>query len=766
MTINNYFFKAIILTFYSVVFIKTNVVSQKSTLIKNDSSNIINSKDFKAQFLNSVFRDKNLCVIQKRQLNIPTSSQPLKKENPIIISKSDVLIYNTYNAYLFVEDQYRKWDSTAVKVSVFKKKEVELEIANNFLFKLNEDFCISKTIEKGPGYIYLFDFGYRFSTLNNDTFNFNDNQTVLPKNKYFKKEISNDNHKKLIWEGEYKKGDNSIEKYQKRVSDLNQRETQNQNRNIIAIYLEHEKSPKSNKFQKQLPIKSEINFKSIDVITEGLVQSNGKNISKTRIKILKEGKFYRDLFTDSKGKFKIILNRNELYQIEAIKNEYNTEKKLIVPGQMASSPKGIFLTFDLKKKKPNDNLTNPELEIYEYIDSHFTKTPNQKKNIETLGSILKEDKLVVGADIRIFEQNKLILSATSNNEGEFSVVLPVDKIYTFRISKENYKSELIGFDPTIVENNNHLPLIFKLKKFKEKNDPDQKIHFIVNVTSEAKALENVNAEIFIEGDEFIHLKTNKFGSFSTNISADKLYTIILKKEDYYSNQISFFPNQKTKTDTLIVNFDMPIRNSVIKRGIITANYKPINKAEIQIYEDGILIKSTLTNEFGEFKIELGSNQEYNLRINKINYFSKELKLSTFNEKRESDVNIYVKIEQLQTNHYKRVKNIFFEQKKWGINFFTKQELNRLSNFLKANPKIKEIEINVHTDNRGSKSFNKKLSQKRAEACVKYLVSNGIPEYKLKAKGYGETKPIIESPLNEDEHYVNNRVEFKITKINK
>ena len=69
---------------------------------------------------------------------------------------------------------------------------------------------------------------------------------------------------------------------------------------------------------------------------------------------------------------------------------------------MASSPKGIFLTFGLKKKKPNDNLTNPELEIYEYIDSHFTKTTNQKKNIETLGSILKEDKLVVGADIRTY----------------------------------------------------------------------------------------------------------------------------------------------------------------------------------------------------------------------------------------------------------------------------------------------------------------------------------------------------------------------------
>jgi outer membrane protein OmpA-like peptidoglycan-associated protein len=42
----------------------------------------------------------------------------------------------------------------------------------------------------------------------------------------------------------------------------------------------------------------------------------------------------------------------------------------------------------------------------------------------------------------------------------------------------------------------------------------------------------------------------------------------------------------------------------------------------------------------------------------------------------------------------------------------------------------------------------------------------IPVNKLKAKGYGETKPIIESPLNEEEHAVNRRVEFEITKISK
>lgn len=51
-----------------------------------------------------------------------------------------------------------------------------------------------------------------------------------------------------------------------------------------------------------------------------------------------------------------------------------------------------------------------------------------------------------------------------------------------------------------------------------------------------------------------------------------------------------------------------------------------------------------------------------------------------------------------------------------------------------------IELQAHTDCRGSDSYNLKLSQRRAEACVKYLMNKGIPKDRLTAKGYGPTKP--------------------------
>jgi peptidoglycan-associated lipoprotein len=73
---------------------------------------------------------------------------------------------------------------------------------------------------------------------------------------------------------------------------------------------------------------------------------------------------------------------------------------------------------------------------------------------------------------------------------------------------------------------------------------------------------------------------------------------------------------------------------------------------------------------------------------------------------------------------------------------SKDSLNYLYNILKENPSI-VVELNAHTDSRGSDADNMKLSQARAQSCVDYLVKEkGINEKRLQAKGYGETRPIV------------------------
>ncbi len=400
----------------------------------------------------------------------------------------------------------------------------------------------------------------------------------------------------------------------------------------------------------------------------------------------------------------------------------------------------------------------------EAIAKEFENEVHNDKDIKTVGIVYNDEQTVEGADVRIFSGNDLIVSTKTDEFGRFTVALPKDKKYTFRISKENFKGEQINFDPSSADYKDFLNLDFEIEKYKEKNQKEGTIHFIGTVSSDGRALPNVAANIFLEGEQFVNVQTDEFGHFHTDLSPTDLYTVILKKENYYSNQISFFPNQKTKKDTLILHFDMPIRGAVIKKGKVSFNGQPIYQAEVKVYQDGQLVTSTETDIDGLYEVALRTNQDYTFLINKNNYFKQELKVSTYGENGESQVAVNVEMRKLQTAQAEKVQNVYFEYNKSAVNFYAKMELNKLADFIKANPRIKEIEISAHTDNRGSEAYNQRLSQQRAEACVQYLISLGVNRSILKAKGYGESKPIIESPLSEDEHAQNRRVEFEIKKI--
>jgi outer membrane protein OmpA-like peptidoglycan-associated protein len=74
-------------------------------------------------------------------------------------------------------------------------------------------------------------------------------------------------------------------------------------------------------------------------------------------------------------------------------------------------------------------------------------------------------------------------------------------------------------------------------------------------------------------------------------------------------------------------------------------------------------------------------------------------------------------------------------------------------------------LSSHTDSRESDEYNIKLSQRRSNSCVKYIIAKGIPKDKIIAKGYGETR-LINNCSNgvdctEEEHQLNRRTELKI-----
>ena len=87
-------------------------------------------------------------------------------------------------------------------------------------------------------------------------------------------------------------------------------------------------------------------------------------------------------------------------------------------------------------------------------------------------------------------------------------------------------------------------------------------------------------------------------------------------------------------------------------------------------------------------------------------------------------------------------------------------LNAVSKILTENPELKSVRVEGHTDNKGGDAFNKKLSQKRAEAVVVWLTKHGIDKQRLSAAGFGKERPIDSNDT--DEGRANNRrVEFHI-----
>ncbi len=92
------------------------------------------------------------------------------------------------------------------------------------------------------------------------------------------------------------------------------------------------------------------------------------------------------------------------------------------------------------------------------------------------------------------------------------------------------------------------------------------------------------------------------------------------------------------------------------------------------------------------------------------------------------------------------------------------ELEKLHKMMTENPNL-IIELASHTDARGSHRYNKRLSQRRAEAVVDWLVEKGVSLDRLVPRGYGETVPVNDCvnnvPCNERKHQMNRRTEFRI-----
>ena len=87
-------------------------------------------------------------------------------------------------------------------------------------------------------------------------------------------------------------------------------------------------------------------------------------------------------------------------------------------------------------------------------------------------------------------------------------------------------------------------------------------------------------------------------------------------------------------------------------------------------------------------------------------------------------------------------------------------MDEIADVILSHPELKLVEIQGHSDNKGSRKYNIRLSERRAKSVRQYLVDSGVEGTRLRAKGYGPLRPVAPNFTSQGRAR-NRRVEFHI-----
>lgn len=193
--------------------------------------------------------------------------------------------------------------------------------------------------------------------------------------------------------------------------------------------------------------------------------------------------------------------------------------------------------------------------------------------------------------------------------------------------------------------------------------------------------------------------------------------------------------------------------------------RPLSNAKVSVMDaKKNVVASERTGADGKTSLYVGCDQEYSVQASADGYEPATQPIKVAKEKKK-DVSIALNpIEVIITETEVILPPIFFEFDKANITEEGANVLNKLVEVMKANPDM-VILAKSHTDSRGSDRYNLRLSDKRAQSTVQYLISQGISKERISGKGMGESEPKHNCGENctEEQHAQNRRSEFLIVK---
>lgn len=134
---------------------------------------------------------------------------------------------------------------------------------------------------------------------------------------------------------------------------------------------------------------------------------------------------------------------------------------------------------------------------------------------------------------------------------------------------------------------------------------------------------------------------------------------------------------------------------------------------------------------GEFSAKLLPGT-YNVKVNAAGYLPHEQEITIADGAENSPMQISLERQVLAPRQF-TVGAILFDFDKFNVKADAQQELDKLANFLNQYAHI-TLEVCGHTDSKGSREYNKKLSLRRANSVMDYLIKRGVDKGRLKVEG--------------------------------
>ncbi len=304
--------------------------------------------------------------------------------------------------------------------------------------------------------------------------------------------------------------------------------------------------------------------------------------------------------------------------------------------------------------------------------------------------------------------------------------------------------------------------------------------FVASRSGDEIQVEHLGIPINSVGDDFgLFLADSTQGYFSSNRVGGK------GDDDIYYFESTGTEDRWWSNEITITESSEPAKVALyhLRTQIVNARNKPIAKAKVGIKRNGEIQPVQYSNAEGYLDIiDLNPADQISFNASKEKYLTKrseflmdgreipkqllkkELTDTTFDHK----ITLGLAEVGEELGALFDVNPIYYDLDKSNIRPDAAAELEKIVQVLKDNPGV-SIELGSHTDARASASYNLKLSQRRAESAVKYIIEHGIEASRIKAKGYGETQLINGCSdgvdCSEEAHQENRRTEFKITDLN-